>query len=322
MSALSALPALPRPHAYPTAITPLVCAQGVDSLLTLWAAGLTPATHRTYEKHLTRFATTLGVSLETLPATLLRDRGGTYAAVRRYRGALLARRCAPSTVNGALAALRSLLVVAREAGLIDWTLAVSAVRVVAYRDTRGPAPAVITALLQQADAQPVQWRAARDACVVRLLWELGLRVSELTTIARQHVEWAAGAPVAVWILGKGYHDRTRLALPATSQLALARWIAADPRSASGDGRERDAVIGLTARGVEKLLERLCRVGHLQRCSSHQIRHGAITAALDAGHPPLQVRAFSRHRRLETLLIYFDNRERGADLVATSLATRV
>lgn len=319
---MSALPALPRQNAYPTAITPLVSAQGVDSLLALWAAGLTPVTHQTYLKHLTRFATTLGVSLGTLPVTLLRDRAGTYAAVRRYRGALLSRGCAPSTVNGALAALRSLLVVAREAGLIDWTLAVSAVRVVAYRDTKGPAPAVITALLHQADAQRVQWRAARDACVVRLLWELGLRVSELTTIARQHVEWAAGAPVAVWILGKGYHDRTRLALPPTSQLALARWMAADPRRASGEARENDAVIGLTARGVEKLLERLCRVGHLRRFSPHQIRHGAITTALDAGHPLRQVRAFSRHRRLETLLVYDDNRERGADLVATSLATRI
>lgn len=43
-------------------------------------------------------------------------------------------------------------------------------------------------------------------------------------------------------------------------------------------------------------------------SPHRIRHSAITAALDASKGNVRdVQKFSRHKNIETLLIYDDNR---------------
>jgi integrase/recombinase XerC len=43
-------------------------------------------------------------------------------------------------------------------------------------------------------------------------------------------------------------------------------------------------------------------------SPHRIRHSAITAALDATNGDVRkVQRFSRHKKLDTLMIYDDNR---------------
>jgi hypothetical protein len=74
----------------------------------------------------------------------------------------------------------------------------------------------------------------------------------------------------------------------------------------------ERVVGLTSRGVAKLLHRLgvaSGVGHVR---PHGLRHACISEALSAGESVRRVRAFSRHARLDTLLRYDDNRARGAD----------
>jgi integrase/recombinase XerC len=50
-----------------------------------------------------------------------------------------------------------------------------------------------------------------------------------------------------------------------------------------------------------------------------LRHQAITAALDAGRDVRDVRKFSRHAKLETVLIYEDNRADVAGDVASLVA---
>ncbi len=314
--------ALPSPTDPPT---PIACAHGPTTLLSLWAAGLKPSTHRTYVGALTLFAAYLGVSFETLPDVLLTpQRAPAYAAVRRYRGHLLARGCAPSTVNVALAAIRSLVTVAREAELIAWTLEVRSVRVVAYRDTRGPSAADVGALLRTAGALSNAGQALRAHLVVRLLFDLALRCGELTSLRWCDVESDDGGPAALWILGKGRGDRERLILPPSTRAALAAW-----RLGLQSAREPDAtsdasarVVGLSTRGVGKLLHRLGVAAGIGHVRPHGIRHGSITCALEAGESVRRVRAFSRHARLDTLLRYDDNRAHGADCVAAIVAGAV
>lgn len=302
-------------------VAPIACAHGSNSVLDLWAAGLLPATHRAYTKHLTRFAWYLGLSLDELPGALLSPvRAPAYAAVRRYRGHLLARGLAPSTVNVALAAVRSLVGVARESGLIDWSLDVASVRVTSYTDTRGCTGVTLVALLERAAAQRSQWRAARDVCVIRLLYDLALRCHELTSLRVSDLEYDAEGPVAVWVLGKGHRQRARLTLPPESRAALTRWLAARPGAQTGASVEDDRLLGLGNRGAANVLERLAEKAGTGHVHPHQLRHAAITAALDAGHSVLHVRAYSRHKRLETLLTYDDNRTRGAEGVAVSVAS--
>ena len=305
--------------------TPIACAHGPTTLLALWAAGLRPSTHRTYVKALNLFAAFLGVELESLPDVLLTPhRAPAYAAVRRYRGHLLARGCAPATVNVALAAIRSLVAVAREAELISWALEVRSVRVVAYRDTRGPSTMEVAALLRAASALPNKARACRAHLVVRLLFDLALRCGELTSLRWCDVERDATGPAALWIMGKGRGDREQLVLPASTRAALAAWQHGFASEWSADATEDDTapVVGLSPRGVAKLLQRLAVAAGVTHVRGHGLRHAAITSALDAGDSVRRVRAFSRHFSLNTLLRYDDNRARGADAVAAIVASTV
>lgn len=288
-----------------------------DGLLDDWRAGLAPTTARTYTQQLGAFAEWLGVPFPAVPSALLGGgRGDANRLVRRYRGTLLARGLAPATVNVALGALRSLVGLARAVGEIDWDLDVPGVRVTAYRDTRGPGVDVVRGLLVTAAAHRRPARAARDIAVLRVLYDLALRCSELTTLHAEHVERSSsGTPIALHVLAKGHRQRVRVELTPTVADALSRWLVLRD---STDQR----LFCLSNRGVGKLLDRLAHRAGLARTHPHGLRHTAITAALDAGHDVREVQRFSRHRRLETLMIYDDQRARLAAAVAASVARQL
>src|SRR5438552_1651316 len=83
-----------------------------------------------------------------------------------------------STVSRRLAALRSLVKLARTLGMVPWALDVDGVRAEGYRDTRGPGRDgfrnLLALLRARADA-----KGARDRAVLRLLYDLGLRRAEV-----------------------------------------------------------------------------------------------------------------------------------------------
>ena len=68
---------------------------------------------------------------------------------------------------------------------------------------------------------------------------------------------------------------------------------------------------LTGEGIRKILVRFCeKAGITKQMSPHRIRHSAITAALDATDRNVRkVQKLSQHRKLDTLMIYDDNRGR-------------
>jgi integrase/recombinase XerC len=126
------------------------------------------------------------------------------------------------------------------------------------------------------------------------------------------------------VLGKGKAQKVKLTLPGPTRAALEARLAVRPgppeptaplftsldRARKGDGR-------LTGGAVYALVRRLGE-GAGVRARPHMLRHASITAALDAGIDVRQVRRFSRHAKLDTLLAYDDNR---ADL-AGDVARRV
>jgi integrase/recombinase XerC len=68
---------------------------------------------------------------------------------------------------------------------------------------------------------------------------------------------------------------------------------------------------LTGDGIRKIVVRHSEnAGIKKQMSPHRIRHSAITAALDATFRNVRkVQKLSRHRKLDTLMIYDDNRGR-------------
>lgn len=288
-------------------------------LLDIWLAGLAPRTRETYRRHAAAFARWLGVALPDLAATFLdHGPGPANSWAREYRGALVDRGLAPATTNAALTALASMVRVARTTGRITWALEVPRLRVIPYRDTRGPGREAVRALLAAAAAHPNPRRAAQAVLVIRLLHDLALRCAEVAALELGDVELgAAGEPVALQVRGKGQGGaRDRLALPTRTATALDAWLRVR-------GPREGSVVGLSRRGVAKLLERTSRRATLRRpVACHQLRRQAINEALEAGWDLLRVRAFTRHAHIETIMIYNDHRGRGAAEVAGTVADLV
>jgi len=68
---------------------------------------------------------------------------------------------------------------------------------------------------------------------------------------------------------------------------------------------------LTGDGIRKIVVRQSeKAGIKKQMSPHRIRHSAITATLDATDGNVRkVQKLSRHKNLNTLMIYDDNRDR-------------
>jgi integrase/recombinase XerC len=68
---------------------------------------------------------------------------------------------------------------------------------------------------------------------------------------------------------------------------------------------------LTGDGIRKIVVKLCtKAGIKKTMSPHRIRHSAITAALDATDGNVRkIQKLSRHRQIDTLMSYDDNRGR-------------
>jgi integrase/recombinase XerC len=308
-----------------------------EALVDGYFARYAGTTLRTYRLKLDAFSRWLGVPLAALPLTLL-ERGASqvHLDVERYRAYLRdERRAAPATINGALAAIRSVVRFLRRAHLCDWALDVGSERAEAYRDTRGPGIAAVRSILREAARQPDVRTAARDVAMVRLLTDLALRRSELVGLDLAHVRHDAdGRPTVVLVLGKGRGERAPLTLPTRTAEALAAWVVARGREpgplfvaldlgagrAGRRGRTRAPLARLSGEAVAKRLRTLAdRAGVSDPVRPHGLRHTAITALLDSGAGVREAQRFSRHADPRTLLRYDDNRSDIAGAMARTVS---
>jgi integrase/recombinase XerC len=195
-------------------------------LLEAFLAGRGPQTLRAYRKDLASFTAFAGAaSGETAAALLLaRGPGPANELVLVYRQDLQKRGLSPATVNRRLAALRSLVKLARTLGLVTWTLEVPGLRAEAYRDTAGPGKGGVKRLLGQL-AGRTDAKAQRDRAILRLAYDLGLRRKEIVGLDVQDLD-LANAPATAAVLGKGRTQKAKLTLPGPTRQALAAWLAA------------------------------------------------------------------------------------------------
>ncbi|MFC1482487.1 tyrosine-type recombinase/integrase [Myxococcota bacterium] len=291
-----------------------------------WLAGKSERTRQAYAGDLRRFASWAGVSDLDAAARKLLAAGprGARHLVLGYRGYLEGRGLSPATINRALAALRSVVELARDGGVIDWSLNVKGLKARAYRDTRGPSRDQVSLILSAADRHWDSAKAARDGALLRLLYGLALRRSEAVELDVGHLDLTTSR---VAVLGKGQHDRYLLTLPLPVLAALTRWLERHPDPSPGtplftalDRRTGSDVLRLSARSVARVLQAHCRAVGVCEFAPHALRHAAITHALDAtGGDVRRVRAYSRHARLDTLTIYDDHRTNGAAEIAALVA---
>ena len=238
--------------------------------------------------------------------------GEANALVLSYQSDLHARGLAPSTVNRRIASLRSLVKLARTLGMVTWSLEVENIPAATYRDTRGPGRDGYLAMLRKL-GESTSMRVIRNRALVRLHYDVALRRGEIERLNLSDVDLEHSR---MWILGKGRSEKESVTLPVPTARALAEWLevrgsAPGPLFVNFDRAhrhpERNPDRRLTGTSIYRIIRELgYEVGRDVR--PHGLRHAAITEALDRTLGDVRkVQKFSRHKKLDTLMIYDDNR---------------
>lgn len=153
----------------------------------------------------------------------------------------------------------------------------------------------------------------RDAAVLGLLFTDGLRVSELCGTTSDDFD-PDQRTLRVVRKGEEHDGGTRLQVAPLVADTLQRWLdtrlpwtgqAPTPLLYDRNGGR------LTRDGVTRTLRRLARaagIPHPQSVTPHAMRASAITDLILAGHTVTEVRGFSGHADVRTVMTYFENRD--------------
>jgi len=255
------------------------------------------------------------------------DRYAAIEMVLRYRRHSIDKKLAPSTINVRLAAIKSLVDMARKLGktTIDFT-DIESIPSESYRDTRGISVEQFKSMLEAIDpSTPI---GVRDYAIMLLFWGNALRRGE---IASANIEDFLPQQQKLMILGKGKRAKVAIDLTDNVSYALEEWLNFHPYSEPG----QPLITSLShncygARIAGDSIYRIVQgyaeaAGIERRVSPHRLRHSSITAFLDASGGNLRAaQALSRHRNQNTLNLYDDNRrqeQKGASGILEDLLTR-
>ena len=295
---------------FDTSVTP-------DVLQQLLADKRSANTRRAYERDVTqffRFMTGKEVTPDLVLEFLHLERTQAVTVVLKYKASLIQQGLKEATVNRRLAAIKSLVVMGRKIGVCNFSLEdVKGEKTQKYRDTSGISSEAFKQVLAQSDRSTLQGK--RDYALLRLLWGNALRRNEVSQL---NISDFDPNSKTLQILGKGRGTQSEVIdLGDATTDAITDWL-----EVSRGVRPDDAPLftaldfhnnghRLTGDGLRKIVVRLCsKAGIKKTMSPHRIRHSAITAALDATDGNVRkVQKLSRHRQLDTLMVYDDNRGR-------------
>jgi len=297
---------------------PFALHQATNGLIQDFLSGRAATTLRAYSRDLEDFRAFIGPLVGAASFTLnqaackflIGGQGEANRITLAYKANLVERKLRAATINRRLAALRSLVKLARTLGLVAWTLEIPSLKAAPYRDTRGPGRNGYASLLEELESR-TDAKAKRDRAVLRLLYDLALRRGEVVSLDVEHLDLKTGT---VAVLGKGKTERETLTLAPETKAALAAWIQArgeapGPLFVNFDHARKGARLSGTS--LYRMVRDLGAAAGL-KVRPHGLRHAAITEACKvaqaAGIGLEEVLDFSRHADVKTLMLYRD-RER-------------
>jgi integrase/recombinase XerC len=264
-----------------------------------------------------QFAYNGSATPETISAFLDLDRYAAIEMVLRYRRYSIDKKLAPSTINVRLAAIKSLVDMARKLGKTTIDLGdIESIPSESYRDTRGISVEQFKSMLAEIDpSTPI---GVRDYAIMLLFWGNALRRGE---IASANIEDFLPQQQKLMILGKGKRAKVAIDLTDSVSYALEEWLNFHPHNAPGQplitslshncygGRiAGDSIYRIVQGYAEAAGITSGRQANERRVSPHRLRHSSITAFLDASGGNLRAaQALSRHSNQNTLNLYDDNR---------------
>jgi integrase/recombinase XerC len=280
----------------------------VVDLVGAFLSGRNPRTLLAYRRDLEDFQAFTGAPSIQAAGVILTSQGPgpANALVLAYRVHLRERSLAPATINRRLAALRSMVKLGRILGLITWELEVEGMKSASYRDTRGPGLDGFRKMLDSLEGA-MDAKTIRDRAILRLLFGMALRRGEVVSLDLCHLD-LEGARLSV--MGKGRTQRESLTIPSKVLESLKAWVSVrgetpGPLFTALDRGHRGHRLDGSA--VYRMVSELGQAVGI-KTRPHGLRHAGITAALDRTNGNARaVQRFSRHKKLETLGLYDDNR---------------
>lgn len=300
----------------------------VEQLLKSFLAGRSKLTVKAYSQDLADFRSFTGEpTLDGAARRLLSaSHGQANMLALSYKTHLGERKMAPATINRRLAALRSLVHLARTFGMVTWTLEVQNVKGEPFRDTKGPGTQNLARLRLVIEDQ-IPSKAARESVMVRLLYDLALRCGELVSLDLADVNLNDGT---IAVRGKGHHAKQILTMPEPTKLAMETWLKIrgfepGPLFINFDRAKKGK--RLTTVSVYRIIRDLGReIGIKLR--PHGLRHTAITEACKLaqanGYGLEEVLDFSRHSRksIAILMVYRDQERNIQGKLASMVAAGI
>jgi integrase/recombinase XerC len=239
------------------------------------------------------------------------DRYAAIEMVLRYRRHSIDKNLAPSTINVRLAAIKSLVDMARKLGktMIDLS-DIESIPSESYRDTRGISVEQFKSMLEEIDpSTPI---GVRDYAIMLLFWGNALRRGE---IASANIEDFLPQQQKLMILGKGKRAKVAIDLSDSVGYALEEWVNFHPCNAPGQPLITSLSHNcygarISGDSIYRIVQGYAEAAGIERrVSPHRLRHSSITAFLDASDGNIRAaQALSRHSQMNTLTLYDDNRQ--------------
>ena len=293
----------------------LAPSKGYDSLLDDWLArSRSLHTKIMYKSNITAFFEVIGLEMtpDILAQFLLLDSHQAFELVSQYQGSLVARKLAPATINQKLAAIKSLVNYASQAGKCHYTLVnIKAEKLTQYRDTKGIPKDQFKLMIEAVNTGTI--KGLRDRAILLLLWGNALRRSEIANCDVS--DYCRGSKELI-ITGKGKIGQPEtISLGNGASRAIDRWLLKRKNYTNLDPLFCAVHPGywgnrLHTHSIYKLVQKYAKAAGIDKVMSpHRIRHSSITEALNLTNGDVRkVQKLSRHSNLNTLMIYDDNRQ--------------
>jgi integrase/recombinase XerC len=272
-----------------------------------YLANRKPSTLKNYAAALKAFGAYLGLEepgdfAKIAQHLFSKSHGDANATVFAYRSELQQKKLAASTINVHLAAIKSLGDISRMMGAVSWAIDVESLTVEPYRDTSGPGKDAVVKVVLQLEKETDRM-SIRDVAIIRLLYTTVLRRKE---VAGLDLDSYDPDKDRIWILGKGRTNEETITLPPKTKAAIERWLVVRGKKPGALFKNFDPTgkgDRLTGTSIYRIIKKH-GLGH-----PHGLRHSGITEALDKTKGDVRaVQRLSRHKKIETLMIYDDNRK--------------
>jgi len=286
-----------------------VARRGAKRIFRDWLAGFDQETAKRYDYAWRNFADFLGFreGHQAFGHLLRISPGEANYHAEKFKAHLDRRGLAPNTINVRISALRSLMREAQKLGK-GQGLVCKGYPVIPFRDVRGPGlqevKTVLFDLEQQSDAESL-----RDAAMIRLMFERGLRRAEVARLRYQDVSFRP-PPAGIWILGKKRKEQEFCSMPKGSLRAVRDWMGLrgawkGPLFCRMGLRGELFTEGLDGQGIYYVVRRRFREITGVPATPHGIRHTGATAAFELAKNIRDAQQWGRWGNLATAQHYDD-----------------